>query len=189
MGAPFLYVKLLIQKSSQAVDAGTTEIWGNLSADADLFAFAWDGGFFSASTNNAGTSFDTQLFLFDSAGFGIAGADGTGFLTLPSTLSISDLAAGEYFLGISDWDNDPVSVGGEIFTDEFVSQQTPTGPGGGSPLTSWDGRNANAFDGYQIVLSSATGGDEVASTPEPAALLGLISIASIGFSAKRKQRS
>ena len=74
-------------------------------------------------------------------------------------------------------------------SDEFVSQQTPTGPGGGSPLTSWDGRNANAFDGYQIVLSSATGGDEVASTPEPAALLGLISIASIGFSAKRKQRS
>jgi hypothetical protein len=96
--------------SAQVIPGGSGQldaITGAISSDndVDIFQISLAGDSFSASTVG-GASFDTQLFLFDSSGVLIAENDDSEG-TLQSTISSSSLAAGDYFLAISSFNNDP----------------------------------------------------------------------------------
>jgi Ca2+-binding RTX toxin-like protein len=96
--------------SAQVIPGGSGQldaITGVISSnnDVDIFQISLAGDSFSASTVG-GASFDTQLFLFDSSGVLLAQNDDSEG-TLQSTISSSSLAAGDYFLAISSFNNDP----------------------------------------------------------------------------------
>lgn len=150
--------------SAQVLPGGTTSVSGALSVsgDVDLYRFGWDGGAITIDTS--GSTFDTQLSLFDGAGFGILHDDdsGSGLLALIDTV----LAAGEYLIGISAFNNDPVSAGGNIFPAGFPGPFGPTGPGGEQPLSGWTGGGATGS--YVINFSAPTAPLDGAVVPEPA---------------------
>jgi hypothetical protein len=131
--------------------------------DADMYRICLTGGGTFSATTVGGAGFDTQLFLFDSAGMGIEANDDTGGGGgLQSTLSaggLSPAARGVYHLAISRFDNDPVSLGGQIFPDTPLTAVVgPTGPGGGQAISGWTGTLAvgGAVGGpYQITLTGA----------------------------------
>jgi hypothetical protein len=120
---------------------------------------------------------DTQLFLFHLSGHGIAANDDApssvrSLLAAGNSLYAS-LAPGQYLLAVSAFDRDPESVGGAIFPDTpFGAIHGPTGPGGGSPVTTWGG---TAFEPgtYRIELTG------VAAVPEPSSLV-LAGVAAAG---------
>lgn len=148
-------------------------ISGSLSGDADLFQIFITGEQpFSATTLSAATLLglpidgalgiptnlleDPQLFLFDAAGNGIYGNDdlfGSAQATLPSISGL--LTPGLYYLAISGFDYDPISMGVEVFPDSsFDGVLLPTGPGGGLPLAGFAGENAPSGN-YTIALTGA----------------------------------
>jgi Ca2+-binding RTX toxin-like protein len=94
---------------AQVIAPGIESITGEISVgnDVDLFQITLDGGMFSATTLGQ-AAFDTQLFLFDENGSLVAGNDDSGG-TLQSTLELSPIDPGTYFLAISSFNNDPVS--------------------------------------------------------------------------------
>lgn len=164
--------------TAQIVSAGTTSISGSAGGgDVDLFKFGWSGGAFSATTSASG---DPQLFLFDSNGFGILADDDSagGLNSFISTV----LAAGDYFLGIDGYNNEALSITGNIFNNGCCGTELPTGPGAGNPLSGWSGGGTAGT--YTISFRSATAA--VGSVPEPAsiALLGL-GLAGLGFSRRK----
>ena len=129
---------------------------------------------FSATTIG-GTTVDTQLFLFTTAGLGIVGNDdfglgvqsgiGAGFAGGSIT---GALAAGEYLLAITQFDIDPINAAGlEIFTDAFSGAQTPIlGRGAFTGFSAGGGTGT-----YRIALTGANhvaGG--VTAVPEPATM-------------------
>lgn len=161
-----------------------TRISGSIdsSADADMFAITVSAiGRFSATTvGTPGTLFDPQLFLFAFPGTGrLANDDSFGLQpTLPGTL----LQPGLYFLGISAFDRDPVSAGGLIFpSTPFSEVFGPTGPGGGSPITGWQGGGLVTPGTYSVDL-------QLTPVPEPATLLLLGAAAGLGTFARWRRR-
>jgi len=168
--------------TAQMLAGGTTAITGSLSSDADLFGFAWGGGAFYADT--LGSAFDTQLFLFNSAGAGVWAND-DGLSGLRSYISDAALAVGTYYLGISSFNNDPVSASGVMFTSyPYGPQYAPLYPG--ETLSSWTG----GYSGGSYIINFRSASGEVVQTgdvPEPAslALIGL-GLAGLAFSRKRK---
>lgn len=167
--------------------------WIESAADADTFAiYINDPAAFSANTTGSAV-FDTQLFLFDQNGFGIAanddirnGSDGYDPRSALPVHSIPGLVTpGIYYLAISSWDYDPHSDAGAIFTDDAAYNAVVfnNGPGGAAPVSGWDGNGGlnGALGAYQIALSGAT---LIPSVPEPGAI-ALISIGVIGCCARR----
>ena len=124
----------------------------------DVFAF-------SATVDNGGTDFDTQLFLFGSGlGFGrLANDDEPGNAPFSRLTAFSNDGSGAslsvpgvYFLAISGSDSDPESTGGLIFNMPAGSTEIsgPDGPGGtglgSGPINNW---NQNGeFGDYRIML-------------------------------------
>ena len=88
--------------TAQGVGSNTTQIFGSLHYNdgADVYAFNWAGGVFTADTNGSG--FDTMLNLFDASGNLIAFNDDYNWLN--SYIS-TGLAAGQYLLGITYFPN------------------------------------------------------------------------------------
>ncbi|MBL8880994.1 MAG: PEP-CTERM sorting domain-containing protein [Phycisphaerales bacterium] len=145
------------------------EIDGELFGFADLYCIRIvDEAQFSATTVG-GASFDTQLWLFDVNGFGVAFNDDSQS-TLQSTLTSTFVNTnGIYFLGISAYDYDADSAGGAIWLDgPFGAERAPDGPGAGGALSGWSG--TSFADGpYKILLKGAS-----FHVPEPSALALLV---------------
>jgi hypothetical protein len=148
-------------------DSALTTIWGSFTdaSDADVYRFCLaDGGSFSASTVGA-TTLDTQMFLFDSQGYGIYANDdrnGSRGSTLPAQHRFSPSAGGEYFLAISSYNRDPQSSQGEIFQDNFNRFLYPDGVldangfGAAETLIGWNGRAPGGPGLYRITLTGTT---------------------------------
>jgi hypothetical protein len=157
-------------------------------SDADMYClFLPDPAAFSATTVGL-AAFDTQLFLFDALGLGVIGNDDDADDGVQSTLPPGSAAAsppGTHYLAISGFDHDPVSPGGEIFTDGFPGLQTPTGPGGPGPITGYAGTGGSGT--YTIALTGALFCRDVV-IPEPASLtlvgIGLATL--LGYRRYRK---
>lgn len=166
-------------------------ISGILSSDADLFRISLTGGQSFSATTTGGANFDTQLFLFDSGGKGVYGNDNAG-VSFQSTLPIGGFSpqkSGTYYLGISGFDYDPVSTAGEIFTDfpdtGFDTVAGPTGAGGKSALSGFDGARLEPGGSYTIALTGAQ--TETKSVPEPSSVLGILAVGAWSIGALLKK--
>jgi hypothetical protein len=161
-----------------------TTITGSIgtSTDADMFAItiSQTGSFSATTVGRPGTLGDTQLFLFRFPGLGVVANDDSQ-LTLRSTLPSTPVTPGLYFLGVSSFDVDPLSPGGLIFPSfPFDGVFGPTGPGGGSAITGWQGFGATGT--YNIAL-------DLSPVPEPATLLLFgTTMAGIGLARWRRRK-
>ena len=151
----------LLLGTAQAVNsttdgAGFNAISGNLDNinDVDLYQlFLTEGVPFRASTVN-GSQVDTQLFLFDGSGLGLASNDDTA--TQQSTVPLEFFippASGTYHLGISSYNNNPRSSQGDIFAG---LSGRPMGPGSQFPLSEWDSNAGSGGGPYTITLATQT---------------------------------
>jgi hypothetical protein len=163
---------------STANDMGSApmmEIQGSFydSADTDLYRLCLsDGASFSASTLG-GTTVDTQMFLFDSQGYGVYANDdaaGSRGSLLPAHHRFSPRAGGEFFLGISVFNRDPQSSLGDIFLNSFNRTIYPdsiidaNGFGASQPLIDWAGRASGPAGAYRILLTGTAACDTTAPT-------------------------
>lgn len=156
---------------------------------------------FSATTVG-GADFDTQLFLFDANGIGIStndDASGTKQSTLPS---FTPTTPSKYYLAISPFDYNPVSSQGNIFPvlSDFRAEETvpsifgPTGTGGSSPLSGFDGAILLSDpQSYSIALTGVqtnapTAGPNVEPVPEPASVLGTLMFGAWGIGSLLKHK-
>ncbi|PQO35343.1 PEP-CTERM sorting domain-containing protein [Bremerella cremea] len=172
---------------------GTIESSATLGyEDVDLFKiYIEDFSIFSATTKNS-AALDTDLFLFDSKGFGLASNGDNVFATPPELFATipSDSVSGSpgiYYIGIAFAGDYPKSVTGRIFPDLFDLSSTgkvlgPISPGGNNPLSNWE------YDGdpgriplpasYEINLTGVNTVPDV--VPEPgSSLLILTGLASL----------
>ncbi len=141
----------------------------NSLLDADMYRIHIPvPGAFSATTfGTGGTLVDTQLFLFDAAGFGVYANDdvpGSPRSRLPAGHPLGPPGAADYFLAISGSGRNPVSAGGLIFpTSPKTGVLGPAGLGGGMPISGWTGFHPRRGT-YTINLTGA----EFASAAVPA---------------------
>jgi hypothetical protein len=124
------------------------------------------GRTFSATTLGTGTAFDTQLFLFDSAGRGVYANDDTDNPPFtfqsdlpPGTAEGSDTgsspdAPGVYFLAISEFDTDPRARNGNLIfpSQPFDRVHAPNRPS--AVIDGWRGAGGSGGS-YSIVLTGA----------------------------------
>ncbi len=152
-------------------DGSLDNIFGSLTADeADMYCVdVADPAAFRATTCNV-TTYDTQLFLFDMAGYGVSfNDDDPGGCGLQSTVTGAFMdGAGQYLLAISSYNYDPESASGYIWENSpYGVERAPDGPGALDPVIAWFGSGYNT-GAYQIALVGA-GFCEGGGTPiEPA---------------------
>ncbi|MCC6952275.1 MAG: hypothetical protein IT433_12635 [Phycisphaerales bacterium] len=119
-------------------DLGANCIAGN---DVDMFMITiCDPTAFSASA--CGSDFDTALFLFDASGLGVAfNDDSCGLQSNLTSAFTASLPAGNFYLAVSSYDNDPQDEGGQaLWLDTpFGVERAPDGPGAASAVSSWTG--------------------------------------------------
>ena len=151
-----------------------TRITGRITHvnDDDLFRLCLTGGgTFSAEVVPralVGNFLDPQLFLFDHRGRGVYANDDRGPFTSPSDVdyfprlpahhALTPTTAGVYYLGISNFDNDPLSPRGAIFDQAVLSTDVlgPSAVGGSRPLYDWnDVGFGSTFSRYTIRLTGA----------------------------------
>lgn len=135
----------LVATAQATVGAGAiTQITGNLplSDDVDLYCIKL------TSVPPAGTPLvqlaclaqqSPNVWLFDAAGNGVftneTCAFGNKTLLAPSV----SLAPGTYYVGVSYYNRNAVSAGGDIWIPGLLGQRAPDGPGAAQPLTGWLG--------------------------------------------------
>jgi hypothetical protein len=123
-----------------------TNLNGNIpnGGDADMYLInICDSANFSASTTNADTAGDTQLWIFNEQGLGVTfNDDNPSGGTLLSVISSSFIPGnGNYYLAVSRYNTDPVDEGGNLLWNNtpFNVERTPDGPGAFSAVAAWLG--------------------------------------------------
>ena len=144
-----------------------TLIHGNIASDtdADMYQiYICNPGAFSASTvGGTGTLVDTQLWLFNATGFGVAFDDdeeapGTTLRSRITNRFTASLNPGLFYIAVSGYDHDAVDSGGRaIWLDEdpvlfYRSERAPDGPGAANPIAAWDS-STSVTGTYNILLT------------------------------------
>lgn len=168
-----------------------TAITGTYDAsDVDMYQiFISDIYNFGASTVG-GTSFDTQLWLFDSNGNGVIHDDDAFSGSLQSTIGVNGgpvrlsdgseiswadyvsnagLTNGLYYIAVSRYNRDAVNISGATIwaNSPFNRQRVPDGTGASDPVVAgWTG-TTSAGGAYTISLQGAS------FVPEPASMIAL----------------
>lgn len=148
---------------------------GDFLYQVDLFRIQVNNASLFSATVQNGAEFDSALFLFDAAGYGVLSNDDGANNSLGGAFGLGSLSApGTYYLGIA--------VGGFLALDAngnnvFLSgnpTDTLAGNPTSGPLASWDGSLATPVtetaQSYTIALTGAT----VAAVPEPGAALMMV---------------
>jgi hypothetical protein len=155
--------------TAQVIPGEVSTITGSLAIldQEDLYRVCLaPGQAFSATT--AGTTFDTELFLFDATGRGVVANDDSAAgsqAAFPAGLELLPTTGGIYYLGVSFFPNEPLSSGGPIFTGpdgdviiDDVRYSVPQPPAGDQPVTEWSFTGAGEGGAYQIQLTGTTSG-------------------------------
>jgi len=133
-------------------DGALGSIGGHLEAGgADLYSIdICDASIFSAAVAG-GPFFDSQLFLFDAEGHGVVMNDDHDGSLLSRLTGALLPGPGVYYLGISEFDRDPVNEDGlEIWADgPSAEERSPDGPGGDGMLAGW---TIGGFTGHAYVI-------------------------------------
>lgn len=156
----------------------------------DMFqVFIDDTSAFFARVLNFGGA-DTQLFLFDENGFGVAANDDRNNTDSLSRLSGFAGASDLYYLAISGAGVDPVSASGKIFPDTPINAMVgATGAGAAQALSGWTGTTGATNRGqYQIRVRGAFTSDYTTAVAEPATV-GLLGLALVGIGGLRRRTS
>ena len=129
--------------------------------DVDMYAIYLPNPAAFSATTVGGAGFDTQLWLFDSAGKGIVFNDDTS--TTASTIDnssgcLTGRPAGVYYLAISRYNRDALGCGGGLIWNNspFDTVRCPDGPERTSRVNSWTG-TTTAGGTYTITLTNAQG--------------------------------
>jgi len=156
--------------SAQSVDlsGSVLTIRGALgTGDADMYKLhLCTPGSFSASTVG-GTTVDTQLFLFRADGTGIVMDDddatpGTTHLqSLLSNTYTASLAAGDYYMAISQWDKDPLDASGnqlwlDLVGGSYRVEHAPDDVGAANPMSFWS-TTTGVGGAYVVTLGGISG--------------------------------
>jgi hypothetical protein len=161
-------------------------ITGNHDAnDIDMFAIMVTNPALFFATTEGVTSFDTQLFLFDSTGRGVTyNDDSPGGTTLQSTITgVFVTGPGLYYLAVGQYNADPSSATGLIWNNTpFNTERAPDGPGAADPVISWSA-GGTTVSPYQIDLRGAG----YATVPEPGTFVAIgIGLAGLALARRRK---
>ena len=173
--------------SAAVLPGGIDKIQGSLIGeyDASLYRFDWNGGDFFANTISSPTpQKDTQLFLFNSAGYGILANGDAEDGVIYSSLNLSNLAMGSYYLGVAFYNLEPVDSTGLPIFDYFGYPDFTAGPANGSgPLVGWGFQEGSYDNGAYVINISST------PVPIPGAiwLLGSGLIGIVGIRRKLKK--
>lgn len=175
--------------TSTATDPSLTSITGAISStnNADLFGiFLTAGQLFTATTTPVqAVNYDSQLFLFDSQGFGLVANDNINNSFILSSISFTPTTSGIYYLGISGYNYDPRSANNDyIFADTRTGQISPVA--GAGALASWTNRTIGT---PTVTFSYAIGLTGAAPVPEPVMGGSFLAFAGLGMlSAFRRKK-
>lgn len=127
--------------------------------DADMYEIEINNpGAFSA-TVAAGANLDSQLFLFDAQGFGVAHHDDVSSQNRRSRLTNRFVTeSGRYFLAISGWNRDPVDEFTlRIWNDTPTTiERAPDGPAADERIAGWlDPSGTPSAGPYTILITGA----------------------------------
>ncbi|MFN6490279.1 filamentous hemagglutinin N-terminal domain-containing protein [Nostoc sp. DedQUE03] len=157
-----------LPSTAQATNSSTSETVSAISGtldndnDIDLYQLFLSKGQKFTATTVGGSEVNTQLFLFDGNGLGLAMNDDdysvndeTRQSTLPLYEPFIAPNSGKYYLGISIYENNPYSSEGAIFEYGYL-----IGAGAGFPISGWNENLGQSSGTYTIKLNN-----QVALTP------------------------
>lgn len=152
------------QATGSNTSAELSAIRGTLGAnDVDMYVvYINDPAAFSATTVNNGTTFDTQLWLFDSQGKGIAfNDDVSGDPSSRSRIDnssglLTNLSAGIYYIAVSRYNRDAIGCNDQLLwqNSPFTGVRAPNGPDANSRVAGWVNTTATSGN-YEITLTGA----------------------------------
>ena len=135
----------LVSTAQPTVGSGAiTQITGSLplSDDVDLYCVRLNAVPPAGTPLVQLTCLATQspnVWLFDAAGNGVFTNETCAFGSKTLLAPNVSMATGTYYVGVSYYNRNAVSAGGDIWNPGVPGQRTPDGPGAAQPLSGWLG--------------------------------------------------